>query len=289
MSEQRKMRSFDELRFRDDFMFGKIMEDPGLCREVLERLLGRRIGELTEVQTQREFRYTVDGKPIRLDVYNEDSEGTVYDTEMENLGHKKVEDHQLPKRSRYYQGAIDIDYMDKGNSYKRLPESNVMFICTFDPFGHGLPRYTFRERCDEKAEVTLNDGSLKVFYNCCYKGEDIPDGLRKLYDYVENGYAGDDLTKRIDAAVVKGRTNAIWRTQYMKEWVLLQDARDEGVEEGMEKGREEGRKEGIKLANTERIEDMLRRGKTVDEIVDFCGYPPEVVQKVYDELSLPVN
>ena len=46
MSEQRKMRNFDELKFSDDFMFGKIMEDPELCREVLECLLGRRIGEL---------------------------------------------------------------------------------------------------------------------------------------------------------------------------------------------------------------------------------------------------
>ena len=272
MSEQRKMRNFDELRFSDDFMFGKVMEDPELCREVLECLLGHRISELKEVQTQREFRYTVDGKPIRLDVYNEDSEGIIYDAEMENLSNKTVESHQLPKRSRYYQGAIDIDYMDKGNSYKKLPESNVMFICTFDPFGEGLSRYTFRERCDEDLKLTLNDGTLKVFYNCRYKGEDIPDELRKLYDYVENGNAGDELTKRIDEAVAKGRTNAVWRTQYMKERVLLMDAR------------EEGREEGLRLADRTRIEDMLRRGKTVDEIVDFCGYAQDLVESIEKEM-----
>ena len=28
MSEQRTMRSFEELRYRDDFMFGKVMEEP---------------------------------------------------------------------------------------------------------------------------------------------------------------------------------------------------------------------------------------------------------------------
>ena len=118
MSEKRAMKNYEELCFRADFMFGKVMEDPELCREVLECLLQEPVGELKEVQTQREFRYTVDGKPIRLDVYNEDSYGSIYDAEMENLNHRSVESHQLPKRSRYYQGAIDIDFMDRGNSFR---------------------------------------------------------------------------------------------------------------------------------------------------------------------------
>ena len=100
MSSKRAMKNYEELRFSDDFMFGKVMEDPELCREVLECLLQEPVGELKEVQTQREFRFTVDGKPIRLDVYNEDSRGAIYDAEMENLNRKTVDSHQLPKRSR---------------------------------------------------------------------------------------------------------------------------------------------------------------------------------------------
>ena len=46
----------------------------------------------------------------------------------------------------------------------------------------------------------------------CYQsqddGEDIPDNLREFYDYVENGNAGNELTKRIDEAVVKSRKNS---------------------------------------------------------------------------------
>ena len=117
MREESIMRSFEELRYRDDFMFGKVMEDKELCREVLECLLQRPVGELTEVQTQKEIKQTSEGKPIRLDVYNEDSEGRIYDAEMENLNKKAVEAHQLPKRSRYYQGLIDTDFMNKGSSY----------------------------------------------------------------------------------------------------------------------------------------------------------------------------
>ena len=39
-------KNYEELKLSDDFMFGKVMEDSGLCREVLECLLGKPVGEL---------------------------------------------------------------------------------------------------------------------------------------------------------------------------------------------------------------------------------------------------
>lgn len=281
MSEQRKMKKYEELCYRDDFMFGKVMSDPDLCRVVLECLLQRPVSELKEVQTQREIKFVADGKPIRLDVYNVDTEGNVYDAEMENLNHRSVESHQLPKRSRYYQASIDTDYMDEGDSYRKLPDSNVMFICTFDPFGLGLSQYTFYETCEEDHELKLNDGTIKIFYNCTYVGEDIPENLREFYDYVENGKAGSELTKRIDEAVLKSRKNSIWRSQYMKEKIVLQDAREEGFEEGVERGIEQGIEQGIR--------NMLSRGKSVEEIVDFCGYSVELVKKVEESMLATSN
>ncbi len=266
MSNEKVRKDYEELRFRDDFMFGKVMENKEICREVLECLLQRPIGELKELQTQKVFHYTEDGKPIRVDVYNEDSDRNIYDTEMENLNHKSVESHYLPQRSRFYQSSIDIDYMNKGNSYKRLPESNVMFICTFDPFGEGLSQYTFRERCDEDTDLLLNDGTTKIFYNCCYKGNDIPESLKELYEYIETGKAASELTKKIDAAVVEGRRNETWRTQYMKEWVIIQDARDEGIEEGIKQGREEGREESLHNS-IERL--MKNMGVTLEKALDI--------------------
>ncbi len=269
MNEKRVMKSFDELKFSDDFMFGKVMEDKELCREVLECLLQRPVGELQEVQTQKEFRFAEDGKPIKLDVYNEDIGGNVYDAEMQNLNKKSIEYHQLPKRSRFYQSSIDIDYLDKSNSYKSLPDTKIMFICTFDPFKKGLSQYTFINRCEENCDIVLGDGTTKMFYNCCYKGDDIPEDLRKLYDYIETGRAENDLTKSIETAVENGRNNKVWRSQYMKERTLVRDAKDE--------------------ERFETISDMLRRGKTVEEIVDFCGYPYEQVKQVEESLMQTVS
>ena len=93
MSNRSKMfeKEYEELEFSNDFIFGKTMEDSELCRDVIECLLQRQVGELTEVQGQKEWHFTFDGKPIRLDVYSEDDSGIVYilcaitDTEGVNL------------------------------------------------------------------------------------------------------------------------------------------------------------------------------------------------------------
>lgn len=40
-------KNYEELKLSDDFMFGKVMEDGELCREVLECLLEKPLDELT--------------------------------------------------------------------------------------------------------------------------------------------------------------------------------------------------------------------------------------------------
>ena len=132
-------KDYEDLTITDDFMFGKIMEDRDLCRKMLECLLDQSVGKLQEVQNERELQYTADGKPIRMDVYSRDDEN-IYDAEMQNLNHRKLEDLELPKRSRFYQAMMDVDFLRKGNTYRRLPESPVLFLCTFDPFGEGLAK-----------------------------------------------------------------------------------------------------------------------------------------------------
>ena len=101
---------------------------------------------------------------------------------------------------------------------------------------------------------------------------------KKLYDYIERDSTDSDLTRKIELAVDKGRKNALWRTQYMKEWVVIQDAREEGIEEGIE--------QGISRRDHEKISDMLRRGKTVEEIVGFCDYPYELMKKIEEDLLI---
>ena len=240
---------YEELTIADDFMFGKVMEDKKLCREVLECLLDHPVGELEDVQTERQFRYTTEGKPIRLDVYTRDR-NHVYDAEMQNLNHQAVEKLELPKRSRFYQSAMDMDHLDKGKSYRELPEGKVLFLCTFDPFGLGYVKYSFQNRCEENQELCLRDGTEKVFYNCVSSSEEVPEHLKELYDYIRTGRAESALTRKIEEAVGRARRNEEWRAEYMKELLHDDDVREAGRAEGRVEGRAEGRRDGLSEGRT---------------------------------------
>jgi hypothetical protein len=50
---------------------------------------------------------------------------------------------------------IDLNAIEKGADYSDLPQSFVIFICTFDTFGKGRWRYTFENMCREDKEISV--------------------------------------------------------------------------------------------------------------------------------------
>ncbi len=209
-------------------------------------MLEEQVGELEDVQPQREFRYTVDGKPVRLDIYARDRK-RIYDAEIQNRNHQAVEKLELPKRSRFYQSTMDTDHLSRGKSYRELPEGKVLFLCTFDPFGLGYAKYSFENLCKEDRELCLEDGTEKIFYNCVCDPEKVPENLKELYDYIRDGKVGGDLTRRMNEAVLRARENEEWRSEYMKELLHDDDVREEGREAGRAEGRAQGTNQFVML------------------------------------------
>ena len=151
-------KTYQELEFKDAFMFAAVMSDAESCRGVLERILGIPIRKVM-VHAEHVLFVNPETRGVRLDVYADDEHGTVYNVEMQTTDNKN-----LPKRSRYYQGQMDMAALKTGKDFARLPQSIVIFICTFDPFGRERYRYTFVETCREDREL-LEDGTCKIFLN----------------------------------------------------------------------------------------------------------------------------
>ncbi len=76
------------------------------CRHIsfLERILGIKISRIEYPKSQETIDISVDAKSVRLDIYVEDGKETVYNIEMQT-----TENRNLPKRTRYYQGMIDLN------------------------------------------------------------------------------------------------------------------------------------------------------------------------------------
>ena len=98
-----------------------------MCKPLLENILNIKIRDIVYVDYEETIQMTAKSKGIRLDIYVEDDDNTVFNLEMQTTTYK-----ELPKRSRYYQGIIDLNMIEKDESYDILKESYVIFICTFD-------------------------------------------------------------------------------------------------------------------------------------------------------------
>ena len=173
-------RNFKDLTIRDAFMFAAVMSDPEICRRVLELALGIPISEV-HIQTEKTMSYHSEYHGVRLDVYAADVNRTRFNVEMQVTLQKF-----LSKRSRYYHDQIDMDALLTGNSYEDLPDTYVIFICDFDPFGDGLYRYSTGTYCEETGN-RINDGVKTIYLNAHGKNrKDIPEELLEFLDYVKN-------------------------------------------------------------------------------------------------------
>lgn len=122
-----RRKKYDELTLASDFLFCKIMQKPDICKEALERILGKKLSQIICTNSQQTIDLTYDGRGIRLDVKAIDMEGVVYDIEMQCIDTK-----ELPQRSRFYQSLIDQDLLEKGDDYEALSNTVIIFVCTFD-------------------------------------------------------------------------------------------------------------------------------------------------------------
>lgn len=229
MSTRRKYKTYKELSFTDDFLFCNIMKNnPDICKELVELLLDRKVGKVAYSETQKSIDLALEQKGVRLDVYFEDDLSTAYNIEMQtsNTGN-------LPKRSRYYQGTVDLNMISSGAGYDELKTSYIIFINTFDLFGKGFPKYTFENICQESSDLHLADGTVKVFINAKSTIPGMSPELQGFLRYLRGENPDTPLTDRIQNEVVKSRNNVRWERVYM----LLEEKYKAYFAEGREEGR----------------------------------------------------
>ncbi|MDO4988184.1 MAG: hypothetical protein Q4E17_04055, partial [Synergistes sp.] len=96
---------------------------------------------------------------------------------------------------------MDGDALRKGAFYRDLRKSVIIFICTFDPFGENLGKYTFNNICEEKKDLALGDECTKIFINSKGIRDNLSKDLSCLMDYIESGSPQDDFTKTLNERV----------------------------------------------------------------------------------------
>ena len=226
------MKEYEELRFTDDFMFCKILqENEDLCKELAELVIGRKIGGIVRTEKQKSIQNSYDGHGVRFDVYFEDEEQKVYDIEMQ-----RSDTYELTYRSRYYQSMIDGEYLERNEKYRELPDSYIIFLCTFDIFKLGYHKYSFIPKCREVEGLELKDGTDRIFICAGGDRDDVSPDMKSFIDYLVGKAAKSDLTSKIEAKVKDAIEKRLWRKEYMTYKEQMDLEYQKGIEEGIEKG-----------------------------------------------------
>ena len=277
-------KKWESLTLSNDYIFSRVMRDREICKEVIEALLSIKIDKLEIIEQQKTINIDYDAKSVRLDIYSED-ENKMYNVEIQVSN-----EHNLPKRSRYYQGIIDLNAIDKGEYFDNLKENIIIFICKFDPFEKGLSRYTFTNKCEEVKDLELMDGTKKIFFNTKAYDKAKNEEVKALLEYLEyNDKINNKLISKIDKKVKEVKDNAEWRVEYMTLEMIKQeqfkkgeekgfkDGEEKGFKDGEEKGFRDGEEKGLKLL----VKKYKKIGLSEEEIIEELKeeYKKEEIKK----------
>lgn len=239
-------RRLQDLTIKDNFMFCAVMSAEENCIGFLEMVLGFPIAKI-DVSYERNMVYHPEYKGIRLDVYAKDEANKHYNVEMQVRREIPIE-----KRARYYHSQMDMELLSAGISYEELPDTFVIFICDYDPFGKGLYYYTCRTKCEEDALLEYEDGCRTIYLSTKGKDEEkVPKSLVRFLKFVAADIEQSDQDFEDD-----------YVEQLQKSIHTVKESREMGerymiFEEMMEEERRVGRIEGELQAKRDSIYELL--------------------------------
>ena len=215
---------FEDLTITDNYMFQAVMKNPKHVKPLLEMVIGKKIRRIEVITPEKTVETGYDSRGIRMDVYVEDDDNTVYDVEMQVS--KKW---YLGKRFRYYQSAIDVDIVNKGEDFGKLKNSFIIFITTYDPYGRGWYKYPFETICSWDSSIKMEDSSVRIVLNTKgtkdKEGHEVSDEIKAMLSYMDGKTPESDYSKMLDNAVKQVKQSEERRLEYMNINVFAADER----------------------------------------------------------------
>ena len=222
-------------------------------------ILSDKIGKIAYISVQHNISTYEQAKSVRFDVLVQAENSKLYDVEMQVSNERNI-----PKRMRFYQAAIDISFLDKGNSYNSLNDSFIIFICTFDAIGKNRSVYTFENLCIEDKNTPLQDGTRKVIINAEAFNNTKNKELKEFLEYLKTGKATNEFTREIETMIQTVKQNEQARQEYRLMSTFEMDAIEKGIYR--------------KAIETAKILKQL--GDSIQKIMQVTGLPESEIEKL---------
>ena len=253
---------FEDLTIQSDFMFKHVMGNKGLCQRFISNVMKCDVVDLEYIETEKELEPYFDSKCVRLDVIVVDRNNNRYNLEMQvrNVIGKETKLPLLPKRARYYQSVMDMDMLQKGQTYDKLSPLVLVFVCAFDLFKEGRYVYTFKSRCLENLDLELANDVTTMFLNANGVAGDVTPQMVNFLEYVKTQVPNDAYTRELEAEVARLKLDKEVRRKYMVLQAELRDTEIVAFEAGEAKGHAAGLAEGHAAGLAEGRDEGLAQG-----------------------------
>ena len=205
------------------------------------------------------------GRGVRFDVLAEDSEGKLYDCEVQ-----RANEGAAARRARYNSSMMDTRELEKSAKFSALPETWVIFITENDIYRAGHPLYHV-ERVIQELQRPFDDGAHILYVNGANR-EDTPLG-RLMQDFFcerAEQMHYKELAKR--ASYFKAEAEGV---------ITMCELMEKFGEKKMEEGRAEGRAEGRLESARATALALISLGKlTISQIAAATQLPLEEVEQM---------
>lgn len=263
--------AFEHLTFTDDYIFKLVMEDPDLFKAVLSLILPSvEVEKLTSLETEKPMTVDYFLHGVRFDILAKGVKKFI-DVEVQVLN-----TGELPERALYYLSLLVVASLKKGQSYKLLGESYVVFFCKADPFDQGLPVYTFSMKCEENPTLRLTKKARIIFFNAAQWQSCKNEELRAFLRYMMTGEATTQLTRKIDTAVQAIKQNS----KVKGGWGMLYEAMVQQYDKGKSEGITIGFDRGSKEARATTARAFLKMGFSAEQVAEGTGLPLDDVKSL---------
>lgn len=190
----------------------------------------------------------------------------------------------IPKRSRYSHGITDVSTLKPGQEFNELKASYVIFLCRFDPFGHGDSVYSFQMH-DEQKHLSLGDESYTIILNSRADESRTPKPLRELFRYVNDAVVTEEneLIRQIDESVESWNTNeGVTVMVSLEQELSIREARavKKAREIGLAEGRAEGLAEGQRQAQLQTAKKLKESNVPISVIAECTGLSETDVEQL---------
>lgn len=233
------------------------------CLEyVLQVIMKKKDLHVIDQIIQKDYK-NLQGRSAVMDCVARDSTGKQFDVEIQ-----QDNEGASPKRARYHSGLMDMNTLNPGQDFEKLPESYVIFITRDDILGYGLPIYHIDRQIKELEEAFQDEAHI-IYVNS------------RKQDDTELGRLMHDLhCKKADemhSPILAKRVYELKETQKGVELMCHE------MEKIYSEGMESGEKRGELKAKKETILSLAEMGIPVDKIAKAVNLNEKDVQKWIDE------